>query len=81
LARTFFGPASIPVDEGEAAVVVALDILQPATKFELFVADGVEGGFDTVQPQPAQSAMATLADQEFRTGGGGLVLGGSRRRA
>jgi len=33
-----------PVDEGEAAFVVALDILQPATKFELFVADGVEGG-------------------------------------
>ena len=64
-----------PVDEGEAAVVVALDILQPATKFELFVADGVEGGFDTVQPQQAPIGHGDLADQEFRTGGGGLVLG------
>src|SRR5437762_13800637 len=63
-----------PVDEGEAAVVVALDILQPATKFELFVADGVEGGFDTVQPQQAPIGHGDLADQEFRTGGGGLVL-------
>src|SRR6266481_1839439 len=64
-----------PVDEGQAAVVVALDIRQPATKFELFVADGVEGGFDTVQPQQAPIGHGDLADQEFRTGGGGLVLG------
>src|SRR6266702_2198224 len=64
-----------PVDEGQAAVVVALDILQPATKFELFVADGVEGGFDTVKPQQAPIGHGDLADQEFRTGGGGLVLG------
>ena len=64
-----------PVDEGEAAVVVALDIVQPATQFELFVADGVEGGFDTVQPQQAPIGHGDLADQEFRTGGGGLVLG------
>ena len=64
-----------PVDEGQAAVVVALYILQPATKFELFVADGVEGGFDTVKPQQAPIGHGDLADQEFRTGGGGLVLG------
>src|SRR5439155_721532 len=64
-----------PVDEGQAAVVIALDILQPATKFELFVADGVEGGFDTVKAQQAPICHGDLADQEFRTGGGGLVLG------
>src|SRR5258708_12859590 len=70
-----FGAGVRPVDEGEAAVVVALDIVQPTTKFELFVADGVEGGFDTVQPQQAPIGHGDLADQEFRTGGGGLVLG------
>ncbi len=39
------------------------------------MADGVEGGFDTVQPQQAPIGHGDLADQEFRTGGGGLVLG------
>src|SRR5258708_2273210 len=49
--------------------------LSSSSKFELFVADGVEGGFDTVQPQQAPIGHGDLADQEFRTGGGGLVLG------
>src|SRR6266566_9533288 len=64
-----------PVDEGQAAVVITLDILQPATTVELFVADGVEGGFDTVKAQQAPIGHGDLADQEFSTGGGGLVLG------
>src|SRR5206468_778229 len=63
-----------PVDESEAGVVVELEIL-PASTVELFVAEGVEGGFQAVQPQQAPIGHGDLANQEFRTGGGGLVLG------
>src|SRR3989454_4099699 len=63
-----------PVDEGEAGVVVELEILAAST-VELFVFEGVEGGFQAVQPQQAPIGHGDLADPEFRTGGGGLVLG------
>src|SRR5206468_2682250 len=47
-----FGAGVHPVDEGEAGVVVELEILAAST-VELFVFEGVEGGFQAVQPQQA----------------------------